>query len=275
MPDLEHLLGIGRVGADRVELGEHRLPAFRLGQGLGDDLQQLLGLLPLQERGGEGPIALGGRLRGEQGLVEGLGLVELARLAVAVGQGVLERDVLRVDLGRLLEPGRDLGLALQGLEDLGEELVPFDPLRLALEVALDDGQGLVPLAGLLERLGELERELGVVRVVDEAALEGLDGLVVPLGLEEDEPEVEVGPGLVRPQDPPLVGRREPVGGLVVERLDDEGEGVGGLVDLLEPAGVELPELEFGQEAARRRPCPARGCPGPPGASPGRPPGPSS
>ena len=45
---------IGVVGGDRLELRLDRLQAARAGHGLADDLEQLLGLLPLQERRGQG-----------------------------------------------------------------------------------------------------------------------------------------------------------------------------------------------------------------------------
>ena len=144
----------GRVGREQLA-GRRRAPRRRrpgrrsiasscgliassppgLVDGLGHDLEQVLGLLSLEQRGGEGADSPGSSAGpASSALYICLGLLDLADLAVAVGQGVLERDVLGVGLGRRLEPGRDLVLAMQRGQDLGEQLVALGPLRLALEV---------------------------------------------------------------------------------------------------------------------------------------------
>ena len=68
------------------------------------------------------PVDLRGGLGGEQRLVDGLGLFDLTGLAIAVGQHVLEGDVLGVAAGGFLQSRGDVGLTMEGRQNLGLEL---------------------------------------------------------------------------------------------------------------------------------------------------------
>ena len=153
-PVVEHGLGHRVIGGGGHELRLDRLLAFGPTPGFADHLEQVGGFLPFQERSGQRTIGLGRRLRGQELFVEGLGLVDLARLAVAIGQEVLERNVLGIAPGGRFQPGRDFLFAIQCLQHLGQQLVGFDKRRLTLDVALDQGQGLIAFVQLEQGLGQ-------------------------------------------------------------------------------------------------------------------------
>ena len=80
---------------------------------LAHHLEEVGGLLPLQQRIGQRTVSLRSRLRRKQLFVKRLGLVVLARLPIAIGQNVLERDILRVAPRGRLQPRGDLLFAIQ------------------------------------------------------------------------------------------------------------------------------------------------------------------
>ena len=105
---VEDGVGDGRVDGDRLHLrlrGRLRAAGARgLGHRLFEELQQLVILLRLAERLGLRGEPVGVGLAREDPLVQGVGLGGPALLAVAVGQGVLEGEVLGVVFRRLFEP---------------------------------------------------------------------------------------------------------------------------------------------------------------------------
>ena len=178
-PFVEHGLGHRVIGGGGHELQLDGLLAFGSTPRFADHLEQVGGFLPFQERSGQCAIDLGRRLRGQELFVKRLRLFNLTRLTVAIGQKVLERNVLRIATRGRFQPGSDFLFTIQRLQYLGQQLVGFDQRRLALDVALDQGQGLIPFVQLEQGLGQGQRNRGIILIVYQAAFECLDRQIVP------------------------------------------------------------------------------------------------
>ncbi len=224
--------------------------------GLIDDLDQLFDLFATEKRVRQRAVTLRTRLGFQESFIHLLRAVDLADFPISIGEDVLQRHVLGINRGGGFEARGDLRLTPERFENLGEQFVAFHTVRLPLQERFHARECLVSFFQMEEGFREFERQRGAVGFIHQAATVRLGGPFVALGFVENLAEFLIRIGFVAAEDAILVGRGEPRGGFVVERVHDVREGIGRLFRLLEAGGVELAQFVFGDESTRERAFPA-------------------
>ena len=89
--DVQQFVSVLRVGDELLDLGLDGIKLPESSRDLGEELEQFLGLVLLEQLGEEFVEFFGIALLGQKGVEDLLGLQRLAREVVTLGQGVLER----------------------------------------------------------------------------------------------------------------------------------------------------------------------------------------